>query len=155
MDRIGLEILHQELLADARVLQDAARLAKQRLLQSSDSSTESCGYHLNRFYNILERGFERISESFENHLDKRGDYHVKLIERMMLELPGIRPAFLSHDLLEPLRELKGFRHVFRHAYDLSLSRERLEPLVHHAEHIAEEFPVRIESFVDAVKRELE
>jgi hypothetical protein len=155
MDRIGLEILHQELLVDARVLQDSARLARQRLSEGSASSTESCGYHLNRFYNVLERGFERVCESFENHFEKRGDYHEKLIQRMTLSLPGIRPALYSSEVVDPLRELKGFRHIFRHAYDLSLSRERLEPLVQHAEQIADDFPARIASFVDSVQRELE
>ena len=75
MDRIGLEILHQELIADARVLQDSALAARARVAQTFTGSTEACGYQLNRFYNILERGFERICESFENHFEKRGDYH--------------------------------------------------------------------------------
>jgi hypothetical protein len=155
MDRIGLEILHQELLADARVLQDSARLARGRLSQRFAGSSEACGYQLNRFYNVLERGFERICESFENHFEKRGDYHEKLIQRMTLSLPGIRPAFLPEEVVSKLRDLKGFRHIFRHAYDMTLIEERLEPLVQLAETIAIEQPGRIESFIQAVQSQLD
>ena len=150
MDRIGLEILHQELLSDARVLQDTATAARERITQTFSGSSEACGYQLNRFYNILERGFERICESFENHFEKHGDYHEKLILRMTLSLPGIRPAFLTAQSVESLRELKGFRHVFRHAYDLILMSDRLELLVRHAEKLAAEQPRRIEAFIHEV-----
>ena len=154
MDRIGLEILHQELLADARVLHDSAIAARMRLTQTFTGSSEACGYQLNRFYNILERGFERICESFENHFEKRGDYHEKLIMRMTLSLPGIRPAFLAVDSVNSLRELKGFRHVFRHAYDLTLVADRLESLVKYAEELAVGQPIRIESFIQEVQTNL-
>ncbi len=150
MDRISLEILHQELLSDARVLHDSATAARERITQTFSGASEACGYQLNRFYNILERGFERICESFENCFEKRGDYHEKLILRMTLSLPGIRPAFLTAESVESLRELKGFRHVFRHAYDLTLSSDRLESLVRHAEKLAAEQPRRIEAFVREV-----
>jgi hypothetical protein len=155
MDRIGLEILHQELLADAQVLQDSARLARERIEQRFEGSSEACGYQLNRFYNVLERGFERICESFENHFEKRGDYHEKLIERMTLSLPGIRPAFLPDEVVNSLRELKGFRDVFRHAYDLNLINDRLEPLVELAETLAMEHSARIECFIQAVRNQLD
>lgn len=150
MDRIGLEILHQELLSDARVMQESACAARERITQTFSGSREACGYQLNRFYNILERGFERICESFENQFEKRGDYHEKLILRMTLSLPGIRPAFLTAESVESLRELKGFRHVFRHAYDLILIFDRMESLVRHAEKLASEQPGRIEAFIHEV-----
>ena len=151
MDRIGLEILHQELLSDARVLQESASAARERMTQPYVGSSEACGYQLNRFYNILERGFERICESFENHFEKRGDYHEKLILRMTLSLPGIRPAFFPAELIESLRELKGFRHVFRHAYDLILRHDHLESLVQHAEKLAAAQPSLIDTFIREVQ----
>ena len=40
MDRIGLENLHQELLADARALQDAARAARERMPQKFNGSSD-------------------------------------------------------------------------------------------------------------------
>lgn len=68
--------------------------------------------------NILEKAFERLCESVENHLKKTGRYHDTLIERVTLDLKGIRPAFLLSDAVRDVRELEGFRQLFRHAYDL-------------------------------------
>ena len=62
----------------------------------------------------MEKAFERLCEAFENHLEKTGRYHDTLIERVTLDLKGIRPAFLPADAVRDIRELKGFRHLFRH-----------------------------------------
>ena len=82
MDRIEAEVLKQELLADAEVLRQAATAASERIVEDYPGSLAACGYELNRTYNILEKGFERICEAFENHFEKRGDFHERLIERM-------------------------------------------------------------------------
>ena len=37
---------------------------------------------------------ERICEAFENHFEKRGDYHEGSSSRLNLRLEGIRPAFI-------------------------------------------------------------
>ncbi len=80
---------------------------------------------MNRFYAVSERMLERICEGFENHFKKSGNYHEKLLQRLALELPGLRPAFLPPDALPALSELRRFRHLVRHAYDLSLRAVRL------------------------------
>ncbi len=71
-----------------------------------------------RLYNVFEKILERLCRGFENHFDERDDYHERLIQRLALALPGIRPAFIPQDALRNVRELKGFRHLVRHAYDL-------------------------------------
>jgi len=47
---------------------------------------------------------------------------------MTLEIPGVRPQVLSPASHALLNELRGFRHVFRHAYDYELSPDKLEAL---------------------------
>ena len=44
---------------------------------------------------------------------------------MMIEIPGIRPRLLSEESFTYLNELRGFRHVFRHAYGVELDVERI------------------------------
>src|SRR5437868_1156927 len=56
--------------------------------QESPGHLEACAYELARFYNILEKMLERICDGFENHLEKRGDYHERLLQRLNLELKG-------------------------------------------------------------------
>src|SRR6266480_649599 len=120
MDPAGLAILLKELEADCVVAEDAGRKAAMRLRQESPGHLEACAYELARFYNVLEKMLERICQGFENHLEKRGDYHEHLIQRLSLELEDIRPAFIPPGRLSEIRELKGFRHITRHAYDLTL-----------------------------------
>src|ERR1700726_3529916 len=117
MDAAGLTILLKELDMDCGVVRDAAQKAAQRVRQESAGSLEACAYELARFYNTFERMLERIAEQFENHFDKRGDYHEKLPQRLSLGFEGIRPAFIPSKILPDLRDLKGFRHLVRHAYD--------------------------------------
>ena len=154
MDRIALRILEEELGKDAGALEEAAAQARRMLEESSAGHLPACGHELNRFYNILEKSFERVAEAFENHFDKRGDYHGRLIERMNLEIRDIRPAFLPDDLLGPVREIKGFRHVFRHAYDLRLDPERLRPVVGHAEALAGKFGGLSTRFIERIAEKL-
>lgn len=67
MDSAGLTILLKELEADCTVAKDAAKKAAQRLEGESAGRLEACAYELGRFYNIVERMFERLCEEFENH----------------------------------------------------------------------------------------
>lgn len=153
MDSTALTILVKELEADAAVIRDAAEKAGLRLQQQSPGHLEACAYELGRTYNVLERALERICDSFENHFEKRGDYHEKLLQRLALELPGIRPGFIPADALLLLRELKGFRHVMRHAYDLTLRADRLGELGDVARRVAEAFPSWCELFARQVRNE--
>lgn len=155
MDRLGLDILARELKEDAAVLASAVALARERFESDYPGSLEACGYELNRAYNIIEKGFERVCLAFENHFEKRGDYHERLIERMSLDIPGMRPAFIPPEQRAAMRDLKGFRHVFRHAYDLALKRERLSEVVREAEAIAGRFPGWIEMFCRGARDLLE
>ena len=140
MDAAGLTILLKELEADCGIAADAARKATERNAQESPGHLEACAYELARFYNTFERMLERICQEFENHFDKRGDYHERLLQRLNLSLEGIRPAFIPSEQLSDLRELKGFRHLMRHAYDLKLRANRLAELSGLAERLAIELP---------------
>ena len=153
MDAGGLTILLKEMEADCAVAQDAAQKAARRLREESPGHLEACAYELARFYNVVERMFERLCEEFENHFEKRGDFHEKLIQRLALDLEGIRPAFIPKDQMADVRELKGFRHVMRHAYDLTLRADRLAELSRIAERLASEFPVWCAVFGKRVRKE--
>jgi len=151
MDRVDLQILEDELERDAALFRKATELAVLRLDEPSEGRLAAAGYELNRAYNIIDRLFERICEAFENHFDKRGNYHEKLIERMLLNITGIRPAFLPKSSLRSIRELKGFRHLFRHAYELELDALRIETVLGHARRIAEDLPRWNQEFVASIR----
>lgn len=151
MDLAGLSILLAELQADSAVAGDAGRKAALRLRQEAPGHLEACAYELGRFYGVLEKMLERICEGFENHLDKRGDYHERLVQRLSLDLEGIRPAFIPQSRVSDIRELKGFRHLIRRAYDLTLKAERLTPLARISEELSEELPSWCTNFANTVR----
>lgn len=153
MDSVGLEILERELAADRKVLADAAQKAAARIHESSPGHLEACAYEMARFYTVFERMLENICEAFENHFERQGDWHEKLLVRLSLDLPGLRPAFFPQGGLADLREIKRFRHMIRHAYDLELRADRLQELVAIVERVEAAVPGWCASFSSAVRRE--
>lgn len=77
----------------------------------------------------------------------------RLIQRLALTLPGIRPAFIPKDGVRAVRELKGFRHVVRHAYDLEFREERMKELGALAEQLAVQLSVWSADFGKRIKAE--
>jgi hypothetical protein len=55
---------------------------------------------------------------------------------LSIAIPGIRPALFSAELATDLQELRGFRHVIRHAYDLTLRKDKVLPVIDAAERVA-------------------
>jgi hypothetical protein len=155
MDRLGLQILLSEMFQDASILKQSSDNASLRIQETHPGHLEACGYELHRFYNVLEKSLERLCQAFENHFEKKGDYHERLLERLLLDIPEVRPAFLPVTHKTVLRELKGFRHLFRHAYDLELRQDRLLELTHHAHAISQAFPTWLKHFEATVKTKLE
>jgi hypothetical protein len=153
MDAIGLEILERELAADRRVLMDAAGKASDRIGERHPGHLEACAYELARFYTVLERMLENLCEAFENHFERDGDWHERLLTRVSLDLPGLRPALIPESAVGNFRELKRFRHLIRHAYDLTLREDRQRELAEFAAATSDALPAWHAEFLAAVRRE--
>ncbi len=154
MDRIGLVTLQAEVADDVRVASEAAGAAQQRLAKGDDSGFESCAYQLVRAFNIIEQMGLRIAKAFENHIDDERGWHAELIHRLSIAVPGVRPAFYSSEIRPALRDLRGFRHVITHAYDLRLEADRLAIVVRHADEAVGIMPALVERFFEIVAAEL-
>lgn len=150
MDRLGLVTLKDELLQDCVVAEKAVCLAELRFQEGTDSGTEGCAHHLVRFYNVVEQMALRIAKAFENHIDDERGWHTELIRRLSIAIEGVRPAFFLTTMGQPLRELRSFRHVINHAYDLELDRDKLVLLLKYARQVAPGLKSLVQSFVDEV-----
>ena len=153
MDRIGLQTLHDEMRDDARIMQDAFAKASQRFARGDDVGYESCAHQLCRLYNAFEQSGMRVAKAFENHIDDEQGWHVALLNRLSIGIAGVRPALIPHELKNALYELRGFRHVFVHAYDLELDPEKLALVLKYAEQAVVQFPALIERFVGGVEQQ--
>ena len=88
-------------------------------------SVESSGYWLHNLFCAYEDLFKIVSAFWENDIGNDGAFHRGLIRRMLLTIEGVRPALLTEKSFQHLDELRGFRHVFRHAYSYGLDDERV------------------------------
>lgn len=92
---------------------------------------ESTGYWLHNLYCAFEDLFKMVAGFWENDVGTDESFHIHLLKRMQVRIKGIRPALLSKDSFENLNELRGFRHVFRHAYSYGLDDQRVLTLLRH------------------------
>ena len=83
---------------------------------------------LENYYTRLETIFLRISQSFENKLDP-ARWHNDLLQKMTLEIEGVRTAAVSEETFSPLFELLKFRHFKRYYFELEYDWDRLDFLV--------------------------
>ena len=111
--------------------------SKKQLLEKPEprsEDVESAGYWLHNLYNAFEDLFQMVAEFWENEINQNGSGHKNLLRRMRLEIQGLRPALISDKAFQHLDELRGFRHVFRHAYSHGLDEERVRMLLTRALH---------------------
>ena len=69
-------------------------------------------------YSALESVLERTARVVEGGVPQGSNWHQELLENAFLDLPALRPAVFSAATAPYLRELRGFRHLVRHAYDI-------------------------------------
>ncbi|WP_131989973.1 ribonuclease toxin HepT-like protein [Chthoniobacter flavus] len=86
---------------------------------------------LHGIYNAIENTFLRVSNTLDESLERSERWHAELLQLMLLDVPNLRPAFVSAELQPLLKELLAFRHLYRHGYDLRLDGVRLNGLIEH------------------------
>ena len=91
----------------------------------SNEMVESSGYWLHNLYCAFEDLFKLVAGFWENNVQTTGSFHIHLLKKMIVNIEGIRPALLTQESYVCLNDLRGFRHVFRHAYNFGLDDERI------------------------------
>jgi hypothetical protein len=89
---------------------------------------ENLALKLHNFYTGCERIFQIVASELNGAPPTGFDWHRRLLERMGVAWQG-RPALLSPDSLESLREYLAFRHVVRNIYGFELDVDRIERLI--------------------------
>ena len=70
---------------------------------------------LNSFYTGLERIFERIAKEIDTRKPEGERWHIELLNQLARQTES-RPAVISEDSRQRLRDYLAFRHRSRHAY---------------------------------------
>lgn len=77
------------------------------------------------YYTCLETIFLRISQFFENTLSKE-KWHLDLLQKMTLQIDGIRNAVILDETYNNLVELLKFRHFKRYYFELEYDWDKLD-----------------------------
>lgn len=92
------------------------RYAKDRI------ALESLAFQLHNLYCAFESLFRIVDKHFENRLIGQKARNKKRLNRMKLNVVGVRPPLICDLAFVLLNDLRDFRHVIRHDY-----RANLEP----------------------------
>jgi hypothetical protein len=79
------------------------------------------------FYTCLETLFLRISQFFENRLEK-DKWHSELLRKMTLEIEGSRVPVIQDETHALLLEFMKFRHFKRYYFEFDYDWDKLEYL---------------------------
>jgi hypothetical protein len=77
----------------------------------------------------LEKIFIRIAETIDGRLPSGDNWHSLLLEQMMGDVLGVRPAVISNETGRILRHFRKFRHVVRNVYTYKFNPEKVGELV--------------------------
>lgn len=80
------------------------------------------------YYTCLETIFLRISQFFENSLSP-DRWHTDLLEKMAIDIEGVRIPVVSQKNYSNLLELLKFRHFKRYYFEIEYDWDRLDFLV--------------------------
>lgn len=90
-----------------------------------EASVALVAVRLHHYYTAVETLLERIARLFDESVPEGPTSHRDLLQQMASALPPLRPAVLDADVARRLHRLLGFRHFFRHAYDVPLDPREL------------------------------
>lgn len=103
------------------------------------------------YYTALESLFLRVSQAFENNLDA-ARWHADLMEKMTLEIEGVRPRLISDQTRDALRELMRFRHFKRYYLEFDYDWDKLQFLEKKFNGCRTEVLSEVRFFLDQLRR---
>lgn len=118
------------------------------LRKGDDVYLKGVAYDLHGFYTGLERVFQSIADTIDDHLPEGENWHKDLLFQMGKEIANVRPALLSEDTVTFLEEYLRFRHRVRNIYSFNLIPERIKRLVERLPRIHEQVKLNLEDFAE-------
>jgi hypothetical protein len=117
----------------ARAAESAEVLPRLSLPGPSRADVVLLAANLHGYYTALETLLGRVAGLFDQEVPRGASRHMELLEQMLTDVPGLRPALLPASVMPDLHELRKFRHFFRNAYVLDLDVDKIRG---HAERLS-------------------
>jgi hypothetical protein len=106
-------------------------------------------FEVERWYTAVESLLARILRTLDGDVPTGPAHHRELLHAAALAVEPLRPALLPPAAESDFRELLGFRHFLRHAYDVEPEAGRM---VEHAERVARVQAIFATSMTELVTR---
>jgi len=127
--REKIAILKSEIERDHKrlnIIFDKFEKSYSEFLNSNEySKLVESAFYVSQIYSAFENTFKNIARAFENSTEQ-DHWHKSLLERMSLDIQGIRPSLISEESFQCLNELRTFRHFFHHAYAIDIDKEKFK-----------------------------
>jgi len=124
---------------------------RKKRFTKDEEALDSMAYQLHNLYCAFEDLFRIIADHFENHLTDELGWHTELLKRMKIQIDGVRPALISDSTYKLFDELRGFRHVFRHAYAKELDPDRIKLVLQKALALQKAYKKEFNRFLEQIK----
>lgn len=148
MDKKQLTILRSEIDYQVKSIEIIfQKIADRRQYIDEDRGLESLGYQLHNLYSAFEDLFLIIAKHFENTIEDESRYHIEILQRIGIDIEGVRPSLFKRETIKLLDELRAFRHVFRHAYSYEIDGKKLQLVLESAENLNEIYKDDIADFL--------
>ena len=151
MDKSRHLVLAAEVRAQLQQIERIYGLVDEREPIGGVAGVESMAYQLHNLYGAIEDLFKVVANAFENHVAPGGGYHTEMLRRMTISVPDVRPRVISSETCRLLDSLRGFRHVFRHAYARELDIRKLRIVLDDARAVRGPLANDVEGFLASVE----
>jgi hypothetical protein len=141
--------IEKELKELERLCGEMEEVARRR--EPSFIEVRAAGSILHDFYCGVEKIFKKIASRIDRDIPSGEDWHLQLLERMTLDLPGLRPAVIGEQMKNRLSEYLRFRHLFRNIYGFELRWILMEELGHGMREVLTALQQAIERFLDFIQ----
>jgi len=102
---------------------------------------------LHNFYSGIENIMKRIASTLDDNIPSGTSWHTDLLNRMSIEIAGIRKNVFSEDTVNELIDYLSFRHMFVHSYGFELKWTKMHQLVESIRKVFEKVKQDIEKFL--------
>ncbi len=149
MDSERLVSLAAELKGQLWLIEKVNTRLRSRLDDGLDTpgQLDSVAYQIHNLYCSIEDLLKLVAKAFENNVGTGEDWHKVLLLRLSQPIEGIRPALLSEATWDAMDQLRGFRHLVRHAYGRDIELTQLQVNITAAQKLYQLIEQDINAFV--------
>lgn len=154
MDTSQIKLLKAEMKRQLERIDSVYETLEERAQHAAPEApahVESEAYQLHNLYSAIEDLLQMVAGAFENSITDLSSWHSQLIDRMTLDVEGMRPALLADDTARLLHELRAFRHFFRHAYVTPLEYDRVQKVLGYAHKVRPLLKRDVQAFLVALE----